>query len=84
MSETPTPGSGVALNDFAKRYRLNGDWIVCECCKAPQQVSWMLHDFPHRNKCKNATAEIRPWVTLLSLIGAQMERAKPVNMESTI
>jgi len=69
--------SGEALIDFASRWKLNGDWIECRVCKRPQQVSWCLHPFPHRDGCKHTAAEGQPWLTLRGLIGAQVSHAKP-------
>jgi hypothetical protein len=70
------------LNDFANRWELDGDYIRCRACNRPQQVSWMLHAFPHAAECPNAAAEINPWLTLSSLINAQISRAKPVCEEA--
>lgn len=69
--------SGTKLNAFAHIWELDGDYIRCRVCKRPQQVSYALWDFPHRSRCKNETAERNPWLTLNSLIAAQVAHAKP-------
>jgi hypothetical protein len=71
-------GTGDKLNAFAKRWKLDGDYIRCRCCNRPQQVSYMLWDFPHADGCKNeATAEKNPWLTLNGLITARVANATP-------
>lgn len=64
------------LIDFADRWELDGDYIRCRACNRPQQVSWALHDFPHASGCRAEGGEPTPWVTLNSLIIAQLVKAK--------
>ena len=64
------------LNDFARRWELDGDYIRCRCCNRPQQISWALHGFPHAGFCANQGAEPNPWKSLAGLITAQIAKAK--------
>jgi hypothetical protein len=60
------------LNDFASRWKVDGDYIRCRACNRPQQITWMHHDFPHAAFCKNQDVERNPWKTLGGLITAQI------------
>ncbi len=64
------------LNDFARRWQLDGDYIRCRCCGRPQQASYALWDFPHAAFCENENAERNPWKTLAGLITAQIAKAE--------
>ena len=83
MSEQTT-ANRHPLNDFANRWKIDGDYIRCRNCDRPQQVSWALHDFPHASHCRRSDGfEINPWKTLAGLITAQIMRAKEPEVSST-
>jgi hypothetical protein len=70
--------SAHPLNAFADHWIVDGDLIRCRHCRGSQQVSWALHDFPHRAECRRKAPELNPWKSLAGLITAQIANAKPV------
>lgn len=80
VPRTPTPPRPAIqphpLIDFADRWGLDGDYVRCRACRRPQQTSWLRFDFPHASGCRNEGAERNPWLTLSSLIVAQLAKAK--------
>ncbi|WP_186214681.1 hypothetical protein [Burkholderia gladioli] len=59
----------IALCQFARRWRVDGDYVRCSKCKRAHIASEADIDFDHAAGCKNAAdAEARPWRTLLSIL----------------
>ena len=74
---TDSKATGDALNRFADHWKLDGDYLRCNKCKRPQQVSWALHPFPHASGCKlTSVAASDPWRVLGGLISAAISKAK--------
>lgn len=56
-----------ALIEFYGRWRLNGDWLVCQGCKRPLIASRDGEALNHKDRCKNSES-LHPWTELRSLI----------------
>lgn len=59
-----------ALIEFYGRWRLNGDWLICQGCKRPIIASRDGELMNHANGCKNSESQ-HPWTELRSLIAPQ-------------
>lgn len=84
-----------ALLSFARRWRLDGDYIRCVRCKRPHLASWAHKAFDHAPGCKIAKAESagaqrevesHPWLALQRIVAAlpspSLERAESAGGES--
>lgn len=70
--------SGDPLNDLARKYKHDGDLMVCRKCGRGQQITWRQYAFPHRGDCKSGGAESRPWLLLAEAIAfAPLARGTP-------
>jgi hypothetical protein len=56
-----------ALCDFARRWKLDGDWLVCKKCKRPHIASKADQRFVHESNCK-ADSETHPWLTPMKIL----------------
>lgn len=58
-----------ALCQFARRWRVDGDYVRCSKCKRAHIASEADMDFVHSAGCTNAgKVEAKPWRTLLSIL----------------
>jgi len=58
--------------EWSKKWRLDGDVIVCRNCSMRQHFYWSNYDFEH--KCESK--DLSPWKYIQNLIGEIKARAK--------
>jgi hypothetical protein len=59
------------LNDLARFYEVDGDYMRCRACNRPQIVNRCYSDFPHGAGCSNAgAAPGNPWIILGNAVQA--------------
>lgn len=57
-----------ALIDFAKRWKVDGDYLRCTHCERPQIASRWREDFIHAAGCLREDSEAFPWLALARLV----------------